>query len=243
MTKKKPPPPSPKLTLSALLTRGYFPVELPPAFTTSSFAKAVSVSTDLLPEELAAPPKRGKWCDYCAYSLARPASLRRRLALANPVPYYRLASAIIEHQDELLHKARSSIFCLPKPTIKADGSLTRSPPLDSVPPHRALVRVGKSVILYADVSRFYPSVYTHAIEWALSSKEAAKKRLRARPAEDSVGAQIDSLVQACQSGQTRGVPIGPVSSMLFAEIILSQVDARLEKEGIQMGSASLTITN
>ena len=78
-------------------------------------------------------------------------------------------------------------------------------------------------------------MYTHAIEWALSSKEAAKKRLKARPVAESVGAQIDSLVQACQSGQTRGVPIGPVSSMLLAEIILTQVDARLEKEGIGDG--------
>ncbi len=234
MAKKKPPESLPKLSLSALLSRGYFPVELPPGFTTSKFARAITVGKDMLPEELT-DAKKGKWCDYSAYSLARPALLRRRLAIANPIPYYRLAAAIVAHQDELLRKARASIFCLPKPTIRSDGSLTRSPPLDAVPPHRALVRFGKHVILYADVSRFYPSVYTHAIEWALSSKEAAKKRLRARPAEESVGAKIDSLVQACQSGQTRGVPIGPVSSMLLAEIILSQVDARLEKEGIRDG--------
>ena len=114
MAKKKSPESASRLNLSALLTRGYFPIELPPPFTAASFAKAVSVSGDLLPEELTAPPKKGQWCDYCAYSLARPASLRRRLALADPVPYYRLASAIIEHQDELLPKGALFNILSPK---------------------------------------------------------------------------------------------------------------------------------
>jgi hypothetical protein len=35
-------PPRPKLTLKGLLGRGYFPPELPPPFSTYSFARAVT---------------------------------------------------------------------------------------------------------------------------------------------------------------------------------------------------------
>ena len=232
MGKKKPP--TPRLSLLALLQSGYFPVELPPPFQTKTFAFVVCDATASLPEEFTAL-KKGKWCEYSAYSLARPGSLRRRLAIINPIPFYRLASAIVEYQDELLEKARSSPLALLKPTIGARGNLRRSPSLDAVPPQRAVVRVGKSAMLNADVNRFYPSIYTHSIEWALTSKAASKARLLVKPRIESTGSKIDDLVQACQSGQTRGIPIGPASSMLLAEIILSQVDARLSADGLNKG--------
>jgi tetratricopeptide (TPR) repeat protein len=103
------------------------------------------------------------------------------------------------------------------------------------PPKRAEVRVGKTTLLSADVSRFYPSIYTQAIEWALSSKAAAKARISGKRPPRTIGAEIDALVQACQNGQTRGIPIGPASSMLLGEIILAQVDLSLAGQGIGTG--------
>jgi len=223
----------PRLTLSGLLRKGYLPIELPPPFTTEPFSRAVCHPTAAKIPDLR-PSSRVR-CEYVAYSLARSGSLRRRLAILNPLAYFRLASAIVKHQDELMRKARSSDLSLNKPIATHTGVLRRWPHLNAVPPKRAEVRVGKTTLLSADVSRFYPSIYTHAIEWALSSKAAAKARISGKGSPKTIGAEIDALVQACQNGQTRGIPIGPASSMLLGEIILAQVDVSLVAQRIKTG--------
>jgi hypothetical protein len=225
-------PRRPMLTLSGLLRRGYLPIELPPPFTTEPFSRAICHPDAANLPDLKASKSR---CDYVAYSLARPGSLRRRLAILNPLAYYRLASAIVKHQAELLNKACCSKLSLIKPIATHIGVLRRWPRLNAVPPKRAEVRVAKTTLLSADVSRFYPSIYTHTIEWALSSKAVAKARISGKKSPRTIGSEIDSLVQECQNGQTRGIPIGPASSMLLGEIILAQVDLKLEAQGISSG--------
>ena len=68
------------LTLANLLSRGYFPGELPPPFTTTRFAKAVTAPGVSLPIDFT--KRKNAWCDFTSYSLARPGSLRHRLAIA-----------------------------------------------------------------------------------------------------------------------------------------------------------------
>ena len=222
-----------KLTLRALLARGYFPPELPPPFSTTSFAQAVG-----RPERVSLPEDfikvKNDWCDITSYSLSRPGSLRRRLAIVNPIAYFRLARFVVEHEQMLLKKASSSNLSLARVVADHNG-LRRSARLEDVPLKRAMLRIGEHFLLVADVIRFYPSIYTHSIEWAITSKTIAKRRLKTRGRKQTVGARIDSLVQACQSGQTRGLPIGPATSMLLAEILLARVDARLRGRGILNG--------
>ena len=43
-----------------------------------------------------------------------------------------------------------------------------------------------------------------------------------------MGNDLDKLLQNCQEGQTNGIPIGPDTSLLIAEIILTRVDAGLK---------------
>jgi hypothetical protein len=189
-------------------------------------------SHDRLPEPFT--KKQNEWCDLAVYSLSRPGSLRRRLGIVNPIPYFRLARFIVEHQTPLLKKASSSKLALGKVVVDRSG-LNRSAHLDDVPHQRAMVRIGEHFLLTADVSRFYPSIYTHSIDWAITSKARAKRQLKTRQGKRSIGATIDRLVQACQSGQTRGIPIGPATSLLLAEILLGRVDARLRSKGVSTG--------
>jgi len=51
----------------------------------------------------------------------------------------------------------------------------------------------------------------------------------------SVGSALDALVRACQSGQTRGIPIGPAASTLISEILLTRIDAKLKARKILHG--------
>jgi hypothetical protein len=77
--------------------------------------------------------------------------------------------------------------------------------------------------LTADISRFYPSIYTHSIPWALNTKAVSKADIS--PA--LLGIVLDMLVRNSQDGQTVGIPIGPDTSLLIAEIVMSAVDQRL----------------
>src|SRR5262249_48356336 len=78
-------------------------------------------------------------------------------------------------------------------------------------------------IVKADIVRFYPSVYTHSIPWAIHGKAFAKKN-RSR---QHFGNELDFLVRNCQEGQTNGIPVGPDTSLLIAELLLAIVDKAL----------------
>jgi hypothetical protein len=88
---------------------------------------------------------------------------------------------------------------------------------------RARIRSTARYTLHADISRFYHSIYTHSIPWALHSKTVAK----ADRSSGLLGNNLDRLVQKAQDGQTMGIPIGPDTSLLIAEIILGAVDSEL----------------
>ena len=78
-------------------------------------------------------------------------------------------------------------------------------------------------MLQADVSRFYSSVYTHSIPWAIHSKATAK----ANQKMVLLGNRLDALVRLGQDQQTIGIPIGPDTSLVIAEMIMQRCDSYL----------------
>ncbi len=90
---------------------------------------------------------------------------------------------------------------------------------------QAKTRAGCRSILIADVSEFYPSVYTHSIPWALHTKSIAKLNRTAA----LFGNQIDKLIRDSQDQQTMGIPIGPDTSFIIAEAILAAADEEFAK--------------
>lgn len=74
-----------------------------------------------------------------------------------------------------------------------------------------------------DVSRCFPSIYTHSIPWALNGKDKAKNDFK--PNSASVwGNRLDYIMRQSQDAQTMGVPVGPDHSRVVAEIILKAID-------------------
>ena len=84
-------------TLFGLISRGYFPKELPPAFNTRSFAK-IARNPAALPKEFTNPHKPTKNVNH-SY-LAR-ANSRRRLGIVNPIDYVALSIGIINNWKQL----------------------------------------------------------------------------------------------------------------------------------------------
>ena len=85
---------------------------------------------------------------------------------------------------------------------------------------------GKKYLVYADISDFFPSIYTHVISWALVGKEKAKKE---QSRQRRWFNKFDVVIRNMQDGETKGVPIGPDISGIISEIILSQIDKNLRK--------------
>ena len=85
---------------------------------------------------------------------------------------------------------------------------------------------GASYLLRADVSQFYPSLYTHAVGWAVDPA----LRLRANWTKPTfLGKRLDQALMDMQGKISQGVPIGNDISFLLAEIVLGQVDRDLRK--------------
>ena len=218
-------------SLQRLLSHGYFPLEVPQPFTTSSYGKVVSAHRSLLPPEFAPTSKAGmsKTIGQLArHNLARAGQFARVLEIPNPVLFYNLAAEIVSSWPAIVaHISHSPVSSTtPRPTnTGARAIITRSSP-SAWPRLRARYRAGSRYVLITDIQQFYPSVYTHSIPWGLHTKTYAKAH---RNDWSLLGNRLDFWVRQAQDQQTRGIPIGPDTSLVIAEILLKAVDEQLER--------------
>lgn len=89
------------------------------------------------------------------------------------------------------------------------------------------IYMGKKYMVHADISKCFPSIYTHAIPWALAGKTEAKKHVRDK--KSLWYNRIDHCAQYCKNGETHGLLIGPHTSNVLSEIILCAIDENLTK--------------
>lgn len=208
-------PPAP--TADAICQRGYFPRELPSAFTTEAFGRADREADGRLPPT-----------ESVTHNLARVTGARRLLKVPNPQAFAHLAKVTEQLWPEALkdHLAQSTT-AISTPAI---GTSERG---RAIRPRRrfgekskysARIRARGRVILQTDITQFYGSIYTHSIPWALHGRSEAKSRRR-----DSslAGNRLDQALQALSHGETSGLPIGPDPSFLAAEVLLTAVDVQL----------------
>ncbi len=219
----------------ALLGRGYFPRQLPPPFSTQSFERFASHNADdfedVLIRELHLGRTRIKTAHMCRYSLARPGQLRRVLSMPNPAFHYllslKLADAfdLFEFENDFLSMGYSMSF--PKfEHDKRNRAFEFSQGWDRIPLRRLRERAKGRFLVKTDIARFFPSIYTHSIPWALHGKKKAKQDR----SSGLDGNFIDTLVRNTQDGQTLGIPIGPDTSFLISERILLEIDHQIYKQ-------------
>jgi hypothetical protein len=220
------------LNVNDALVRGYFPRELPPVFSTLDFGNTAS--------GLKAPIPGGKWTKPLEINLARPGSLRRRLAVPNPFSQLQLLKECSAAWPILEAHLKNSSISLSRPMVAPlsdERALTFKVPFSDRPAER-LSRMWRSrFTVRADISDCYGSIYTHSLEWALHGKAASKANI-GKGKSKPVGSKLDTAVRNGQDGQTKGIPVGPDSSLLLAEIILCSIDAEMQRDMPQVfGSA------
>lgn len=85
--------------------------------------------------------------------------------------------------------------------------------------------IGKRYKVKADISNCFPSIYTHAIPWAIFGKNQAKEEKNTK----NFANKLDETTRQLNNNESIGILIGPHSSNLISEIILVAIDTELKK--------------
>lgn len=218
--------------MKRMLANGYFPSELPPPFQTRMYADFLTGSAPPAPFTLDKKKEPNYTSRPVTYNLARAGTLRRQLGIPNPINFFLLAKVAESMWPKLstkwypkpgqaLSRPKKTLFGQTKRAYEWSGSFS------DLPEHRARVRTGMRYGLRTDIKGFYPSIYTHSIPWALHGKEKSQQNIGW---DKLLGNKIDRLLQIGQLKQTKGIPIGPDTSYLVAEMLLTKLDRLLVRE-------------
>ena len=215
-------PPS-EARLRRLVGRGYFPSELPPPFTSADFAAhAVEFAGKWDGEKI-----RAKfWSRPESYSVPRYGHARRMLSIVNPVNQLHVSDLISKNWVAIRKRLKRSKITefSPKIVLKGNGRAVTGVDFDGVARRRAEILGSYGRYVKTDVARFYPSIYTHAIPWAIVGKDWVKANHQTPTFKASFGNLLDRAIASGQQGQTIGIPIGPDTSRLISELIASEVE-------------------
>lgn len=200
---------------------------MPTCFTSEKFA---AHATALGKEWRAFYPNRCKEeCAYERYSVARVGHSRRPICVPNPVAQYFLADCISNNWGIIKRKFSKSKISLSVPILGAEeGRAISITPIKELNEKRLLQSVQHKYCLTTDVSQFFPSIYTHAISWAVEGKEIAKKKSN-RNNKSLLGPKLDEFCRYTQLNQTIGIPIGPDTSHILAELVGTAIDLEIKQ--------------
>lgn len=222
---------SPDELYEGLLAYGFFAEKLPPVFTAVPFFNYCKT--------LSNPFEAGR-NEYIAFRAMRNINVPRLMGIPNPFKYQRLCSELRDdwnmirahfhsHTDgqsyriSRIHFRKESnkkqIFDMNYKNWRVDGNPESDLLIHDKGASRFLVK--------ADISTCFPSIYTHSIPWALVGKERAKQTVH----DETWYNRIDQACSDMRNGETHGLLIGPHSSNLLSEIILTVVDKKLYEKG------------
>lgn len=218
--------------LIRLLDRGFYPVELPPPFKTTNFSKICD--TLPVPSEY-----------HGSTTFFDGATFRgdlRTFGIINPASYLLLSKFIAENWKDIsqVYQLSPCSGSRPKfPNLGADGRAIAAASLATKRVSQRHLASVYPMILSIDINRFYGSIYTHSIPWAAMGKEEAKRRYRAGTLSTHWSDRLDKLVRNCNQRQTIGIPIGPDTSRIVSELILSRIDAEITSIGTGLATTQV----
>ena len=207
--------------LGTLLARGYFPKELPPFFFTSDFARYATSRAGR--RVLSAYKPVGNYTECVSYHLALAGGDRRHLQLPHPATFTALAQLTAAHFPRLLKKTGQSKLSKSRPVfgVTRFRALHTSVLPGNVRREIALCRSGSAYLLKVDISQFYPSLYTHAVGWAIDPKLRDRANWKNKK---FLGQHLDQALMNLQGKVSQGIPIGNDISFLLAEAVLASID-------------------
>ena len=203
---------------SDILKKGFFPKEFPSIFDSSSLDKSLRVNAQILDS---AP----KISHSIKTSIPKESGFRRNITIPNPKQFTLLAKFIDEKSDDISRFFDLSHITLSKAVIGGEDerAIINSSTYEELLEQKIIKGFASKYIVTTDISKFYNSIYTHSIPWALHGKSESK-----RDRTDALwGNKLDRLVRNMQDGQTLGIPTGPDTSRIISEIIGVAIDKKI----------------
>jgi len=215
--------------LNDLLIKGYFPEELIPPFTTEDLSIVeddIITSIDIF-DPIAGRAKK-RITKMIHFSVPKIKAYRRNLGIPHPLHFIRLSNTIVDNWAAiLLHCNVSTISLSPIRTRAGSSRAIVKPNFKNTTREKIIRSTGNRYLLKVDIAKFYSSIYTHSIPWAVHTKAIAKVHRGRTP---YYGNALDEDCRKMQDGQTVGLPIGPDTSRIISEIILSSIDREIRAE-------------
>lgn len=203
------------------LTHGFFPKEFPSLFDSSDMFKTMDINDNILNEKPTSsrPTKT---------SIPKGAGFRRQIVIPNPKHYTILCKFIAKKSKEINRFYNLSNITMSKPIFQEHGSrsIANEHNYEGVIQAQLLNGYSSKYVLTCDISKFYNTIYTHSIPWALHGKPASK----ADKSDSLWGNELDRLVRNLQDGQTLGIPTGPDASRVVSELIGIALDKELQNQ-------------
>ena len=201
-----------------MLEAGFYPENVPPVFSITNLHEA-SLKAFTASEYVTDKPTEG-----IRYNASKRGGQRRIFTMPNPVFMVDAAVFFTKHKNEIdEHLAFGTSSCsLPK-FSPAEGRPIEIATFPEFQKRRRRDLAKSKYIVRTDISRFYHSIYTHALPWALHGKALAKKDRK--PDSKTIFAnRLDWILRQAQDGQTIGIPVGPDFSRVIAEIVACAID-------------------
>jgi len=207
-----------------LLGQGLFPETLPPCFDGSDLKRSLR---GIVPT-LRSRRFFKRTAPLIHINGTKHDGSRRRFSTPNPIQLFHVCEFISNHWNEIDEKISNSPLVVSKPRpapVTADRPII-IPSLSNLTTEASEKLRYSPIIVKADISQFFPSIYTHSIPWVAHGRELAKKDTNCESKVIYFN-QLDYFVQHCQSSETRGVGVGSDAFRIIAEYIGSEIDRRL----------------
>ncbi len=201
----------------ALLSKGYFPRELPPVFTTENFGQhSAAIISDwqdqavfnIISKSLGKTPCKKKRRNAYTYKItsaeaeiiskAKRGYERRNIHITHPVPQALLASELADNWPKVQKWLSRQEFS--EDEIRVSSEHERAIKGINSALHRVkttYLEATSDWLVKTDITRFYPSIYTHSIPWAAYGKENVKQRMGYY--KGSLADRLDVLVRCPRS--------------------------------------------
>lgn len=207
-----------------LLRKGYLPENLPPTFVTGALGADLAARNSWLTD--GRRPVRAS-----PFSASKRGMTRREFSFVHPSTAFDLARFIVEHEAQLNAHFALSTFSLSKPIYDGLGDRAISIASHAELEGERLSRLSRfRFIARTDISRFYHSIYTHSVPWAVHGRVAAKAD-RNPTSVACYANRLDMILRSGQDGQTIGIPVGPDASRYVAELVGTAIDQEFVRRG------------
>ena len=230
---------------------GYFAEQFPDCFSSTTFADSIQELLPLINIGKSQKSKKANTTAPTNLSTYKNDISRRTLSVPNPEAFLRISKYIGENWDDILAVSKSINSLSPITFLKSYRVTEELINCESIREHTKAksdfitgiknsirASLGYKIQLKIDITNCYNSLYTHSITWAVCGKEQAKQYFRTSEPETlkpmyEMGDSLDCFTRQLKNNETNGIIVGPYTSRIVSEIILSRIDGCMREKGFK----------